>query len=190
MLLDEFLAAKAPAFCRRTRAIGRAIVHGHCHQKALAGMAARTVCPGRVRGLAVEAPDSGCCGMAGAFGYGRPGSRSRARSANACFSRRFDAAPPDTFSSPTALRVARRFRQFCADRQPLHLAQALNFNHGASASSRGPTATGEVSSSHDASWNHDSLLTAFRIATSASSSRHAEKLQLTTDALVVRDLCR
>jgi len=43
---------------------GRLLVHGHCHQKALALMKAEeTLLPG------AEILDSGCCGLAGSFGY-------------------------------------------------------------------------------------------------------------------------
>ena len=47
----------------------RALLHGHCHQKAFDALGAveRTLC--LVPGLEVETVDSGCCGMAGAFGY-------------------------------------------------------------------------------------------------------------------------
>jgi Fe-S oxidoreductase len=42
-------------------------LHGHCHQKALVGTGPTE----RLLGLAadVEVVDSGCCGMAGLFGY-------------------------------------------------------------------------------------------------------------------------
>ncbi|MEO8203385.1 MAG: FAD-linked oxidase C-terminal domain-containing protein [Betaproteobacteria bacterium] len=46
----------------------RALVHGHCHQKAVLGMQ-----PGMrllaAAGYEVDAPDTGCCGMAGSFGF-------------------------------------------------------------------------------------------------------------------------
>ncbi len=45
------------------------LVHGHCHQKALYGTAAMKRLLGRVPDLAVSEVDSGCCGMAGSFGY-------------------------------------------------------------------------------------------------------------------------
>ena len=47
---------------------GRAIVHGHCHQKAMFGM---TGDMNLLRRLGVEAHllDAGCCGMAGSFGF-------------------------------------------------------------------------------------------------------------------------
>ncbi len=45
------------------------LIHGHCHQKSLYGTAAMESVLGRVPGLKVEVIDSGCCGMAGSFGY-------------------------------------------------------------------------------------------------------------------------
>lgn len=47
---------------------GRALVHGHCHQKALSSMGASRACLGAA-GLAVDDTAAGCCGVAGAFGY-------------------------------------------------------------------------------------------------------------------------
>ena len=47
---------------------GKAIVHGHCHQKALFGMAGDMKLLDRL-GVAAELLDTGCCGMAGAFGF-------------------------------------------------------------------------------------------------------------------------
>jgi Fe-S oxidoreductase len=53
----------------RLRTPGRtAVVHGHCHQKALTGMDHSAAV---LAALGVEATmlDAGCCGMAGAFGF-------------------------------------------------------------------------------------------------------------------------
>jgi FAD/FMN-containing dehydrogenase/Fe-S oxidoreductase len=46
----------------------RALVHGHCHQKAVMGMSAEQALYTRM-GLDAEMLDSGCCGMAGSFGF-------------------------------------------------------------------------------------------------------------------------
>lgn len=47
----------------------RAVLHGHCHQKALVGTA-DTVAALKMAGVGdVQVIDSGCCGMAGSFGY-------------------------------------------------------------------------------------------------------------------------
>jgi len=48
---------------------GRALLHGHCHQKAFAAMPAVETALRLVPGLEVETVTSSCCGMAGAFGY-------------------------------------------------------------------------------------------------------------------------
>ena len=45
------------------------LLHGHCHQKALYGTGAMKDLLAMVDGLQIEEVDSGCCGMAGAFGY-------------------------------------------------------------------------------------------------------------------------
>src|SRR5205823_1157919 len=45
------------------------VVHGHCHQKALVGVGGTTAALKLVPGLDVTALDTGCCGMAGSFGF-------------------------------------------------------------------------------------------------------------------------
>jgi len=47
----------------------RALLHGHCHQKAFAAMNAVEKTLSLIPGLDVETVESSCCGMAGAFGY-------------------------------------------------------------------------------------------------------------------------
>ena len=68
---EEFVAAEADAgrFALQFRPeAGRVLLHGHCHQKALVGTGPshRTL---ELAGYTVDEVDSGCCGMAGAFGY-------------------------------------------------------------------------------------------------------------------------
>lgn len=64
-LLGEFLTQNGYCPPRLSR---KALLHGHCHQKALFGMDADVgLC--RALGLDFQLLDSGCCGMAGAFGY-------------------------------------------------------------------------------------------------------------------------
>jgi Fe-S oxidoreductase len=47
---------------------GKALLHGHCHQKALVGTAP-TASILKLAGFDVSEVDSGCCGMAGSFGF-------------------------------------------------------------------------------------------------------------------------
>jgi FAD/FMN-containing dehydrogenase/Fe-S oxidoreductase len=66
-LLGEFLAAKAPHFTVPALH-AKALVHGHCHQKAVLRFNDETALLGKL-GLDLTVLDSGCCGMAGAFGF-------------------------------------------------------------------------------------------------------------------------
>jgi Fe-S oxidoreductase len=52
-------------------AAGRALLHPHCHQKALDGAKGSADALKLVGGLDVTVLDAGCCGMAGAFGFER-----------------------------------------------------------------------------------------------------------------------
>jgi FAD/FMN-containing dehydrogenase/Fe-S oxidoreductase len=52
-----------------TPGAGRVLLHAHCQQKALLGTAGTVAALQRVPGLEVTELDSGCCGMAGSFGY-------------------------------------------------------------------------------------------------------------------------
>jgi Fe-S oxidoreductase len=45
------------------------LLHGHCHQKALIGSGPSLQVLRLLPGAQVEEVDSGCCGMAGSFGY-------------------------------------------------------------------------------------------------------------------------
>jgi Fe-S oxidoreductase len=73
LLLEEFLAREQQAGRLQLKlkplAARRALVHGHCHQKAFAAMGAMQQALQLIPQLEVEIIDSGCCGMAGAFGY-------------------------------------------------------------------------------------------------------------------------
>ncbi|HEV9035859.1 MAG TPA: FAD-binding and (Fe-S)-binding domain-containing protein [Puia sp.] len=65
--LAEFLQKKAPNF-RPPLLKHEALVHGHCHQKAIMKMDAEKELFEKMK-LDFEIVDSGCCGMAGSFGY-------------------------------------------------------------------------------------------------------------------------
>ncbi len=54
---------------RWTRAERDVLLHGHCHQKALVGTAQSEICLSIPPNYHVQTIDSGCCGMAGSFGY-------------------------------------------------------------------------------------------------------------------------
>lgn len=70
-LIDDFIntapAKKTPG--RKACGAAGMVYHGHCHMKALFGTAGSRAVLEEVSGGPVIEVDSGCCGMAGAFGY-------------------------------------------------------------------------------------------------------------------------
>ena len=120
--LAEFLEKKAPDF-RPSKLARKALVHGHCHQKAVIGMGAEKEVLGKL-GLQVQLLDEGCCGMAGSFGFeekkyelsqkvGELGVLPAVRSAP-----KDDLVIADGFSCRTQIEQG-------TDRRALHLAQVL-----------------------------------------------------------------
>jgi FAD/FMN-containing dehydrogenase/Fe-S oxidoreductase len=100
----------------------RVLVHSHCHQKALWGASADLQIL-KSSGCDVIAPDTGCCGMAGSFGY---------RPQHADASRRIAALAllPALEAAPDAVVVANGFScreqiETLAQRPTLHLAELL-----------------------------------------------------------------
>ena len=73
VLFEEFLAAEHQAgrlnLKLQAPAAEKALLHGHCHQKAFGAMSQVAQVLGLVPELKVETVESSCCGMAGAFGY-------------------------------------------------------------------------------------------------------------------------
>ena len=124
MMLDEFLAREAPYFIPPS-VNGRAIVHGHCHQKAIAGLDGETKLLSRIEGLNLDVLDAGCCGMAGAFGYDRENYEVSAAIGERVLMPRLRESSPDSIVIADGFSCRSQIRHFCPDRRPLHLAQVL-----------------------------------------------------------------
>ncbi len=122
-LLAEFLEKKAPDF-QPPRFEGQAIVQGHCHQQALMTLDDEAAILRRT-GLDVEVLDSGCCGMAGAFGFERG---NKYAVSMACGERvllpRVRSAGRQTLIVADGFSCREQIRQG-TDRDALHLAQVL-----------------------------------------------------------------
>jgi Fe-S oxidoreductase len=119
--LAEFLAR---AGYQPPRLDGKAIVQVHCHQGAVLGYdRERSLLEGM--GLDIEVPDSGCCGMAGSFGYERGQRYSVSRD---CGERvilpAVRAASTDTLIIADGFSCREQIDQGTG-RRPLHLAQVL-----------------------------------------------------------------
>ncbi|NJM36226.1 MAG: hypothetical protein HC850_17740 [Rhodomicrobium sp.] len=72
LMFEEYLAARLKegnAELALGPVGGKALLHGHCHQKAFNAVPPVQQLLARIPGLAIETVNSSCCGMAGAFGY-------------------------------------------------------------------------------------------------------------------------
>ena len=73
-MIDEFLAREHAAgrLSLPVKRLDRTIsLHGHCQQKAIAGTGSTVAALELVPGYEVTTLNTGCCGMAGSFGYER-----------------------------------------------------------------------------------------------------------------------
>jgi FAD/FMN-containing dehydrogenase/Fe-S oxidoreductase len=124
-LLDEFLVRNAPDFAPpqlRTKTI----LHGHCHQKAIAGIDDEVSLLTRAAGAQLHVLDAGCCGMAGAFGYDRDHFEvSKAIGSRVLFPA-IDHGPADAIIVADGFSCRSQIRHFCPSRRPMHLAEVLN----------------------------------------------------------------
>ncbi len=68
-LIEEFLSKENVGFLKFKNSKKNFLLHVHCHQKALVGMEPVLKTLNLIPGAQTEVVDSGCCGMAGAFGF-------------------------------------------------------------------------------------------------------------------------
>lgn len=106
------------------RGVGKALLHGHCHMRALVGDEP-SLAALRLAGYEVEAIASGCCGMAGDFGYERDHYElSRAIGEDRLLPAvRAASAQTAIVASGTSCR--RQIADF-GDRRALHIAEAMD----------------------------------------------------------------
>ena len=121
-LLSEFLAKKATHF-ELPKFHRKAVVHGHCHHKSILKFDAENEVMDKL-GLDYEVLDSGCCGMAGSFGF----EKDKYRVSIACGERVL--LPAVRKADPKTLMIADGFscREQIAqmtNRHALHLAQVI-----------------------------------------------------------------
>ena len=119
--LSEFVAGHVD-FTPPARS-GRAIVHGHCHDKAVLDFGAEVALLERM-GLRVERPEASCCGMAGAFGFEREHYDVAMRLGERALLPRVRAAEDDTLVVADGFSCREQIRQGTG-RLPLHLAEVL-----------------------------------------------------------------
>ena len=121
-VLSEFLERYAPAY-KPARLERKILLHGHCHQKALMKMGhAETLL--RNAGASVQILDSGCCGMAGPFGFEKEKFEISQLIGERALLPAVRQAAPDTLIVTDGFSCREQIFQ-ATGRQALHLAEVL-----------------------------------------------------------------
>jgi len=127
LLFEEFLVGEHDAGrlnLKLNPLPGKALLHGHCHQKAFGAMPAVQRALALVPGLRVETIESSCCGMAGAFGYEASHYGVSMKMAEASLLPRVRAAGEDTILVADGTSCRHQIADGAA-RQAVHVAQVL-----------------------------------------------------------------
>jgi Fe-S oxidoreductase len=125
-LLGEFLA-KFAADHEWPQLPSTAIVHGHCHQKSVLGMKEEESVL-RALGLDYRILDSGCCGMAGAFGFEEDHYGVSVQVGEMRLLPAVRAAPDDSLIIADGFSCREQISQL-AGRHALHLADVIHMAH-------------------------------------------------------------
>jgi Fe-S oxidoreductase len=128
-LFEEFVAAECEAgrfdldLTPMPRA--KALLHGHCHQKAFATLDAAVAALRLIPGLEVETLASTCCGMAGAFGYEAEHYAMSLRIGELGVLPRMRAAPPETILAACGTSCRHQIAD-AAGREARHIVRILD----------------------------------------------------------------
>ena len=126
LLFEQFLMAERQRGLTLRFAAGhgrKVLLHGHCHQKAMVGTAA-TVAALKWAGYDVSEVDSGCCGMAGSFGFEREHYEISVALGNRRLAPAVKAAPPHTLVVAPGISCRQQIEHL-AGRRAKHPAEAL-----------------------------------------------------------------
>ncbi|MEN6521025.1 MAG: FAD-binding and (Fe-S)-binding domain-containing protein [Armatimonadota bacterium] len=122
--LEEFLVEYAKDY-RPGRLEGHALVHGHCHQKAITGVEPLKKILSRVDGLTFTILDSGCCGMAGAFGYEKEHYEISRLIGERVLLPAVRSLPSEDYVVADGFSCRSQIADFCSGRKALHIAELL-----------------------------------------------------------------
>jgi Fe-S oxidoreductase len=125
-VLSEFLRSHSPHYTPPKLA-AKILLHGHCHQKALMKMGEEESLLRRT-GAEVQCPDTGCCGMAGPFGFEREKYAVAQAVGERVLLPAVRSASPETLIVADGFSCREQIRQ-STGRKALHLAEALQLAH-------------------------------------------------------------
>jgi FAD/FMN-containing dehydrogenase/Fe-S oxidoreductase len=123
-LLSEFLEQHAPGY-QPPQISARVLLHGHCHQKALMKMGDEESLL-RKMGVELQTLDSGCCGMAGSFGFEREKFAVSQAVGERVLLPAVRQAPDDALIVSDGFSCREQIRQ-ATGRRAMHLAEVMEF---------------------------------------------------------------
>lgn len=126
-MLEEYIAERAdePGFnLPLTSPAPRVLLHGHCHQKAMGVMSSIEKTLALLPDTQVDTVETSCCGMAGAFGYGKDTHEASRRMAELDLAPAVRAAQPDTLIVADGTSCRHQVADL-TDRRPIHVARLL-----------------------------------------------------------------
>jgi FAD/FMN-containing dehydrogenase/Fe-S oxidoreductase len=123
-LLSEFLEHRAPGYVP-PQFPGKVLLHGHCHHKTLMKMKDEEALL-RKMGVDLQSLDSGCCGMAGSFGFERDKFTVSQALGERVLLPAVRRASPETLILSDGFSCREQIRQ-ATGRPAMHLAEAIQF---------------------------------------------------------------
>jgi FAD/FMN-containing dehydrogenase/Fe-S oxidoreductase len=124
-MFEEFIAREAPDFTPPARS-ATALLQAHCHHRAIVGMETEIALLQRIEGLKLEVLDSGCCGLAGAFGYAKENYEMSRALAERVLLPAIRNSGPQTLVVADGFSCRSQIRHFCPGTRVRHLAQMLS----------------------------------------------------------------
>lgn len=123
LMLEEYLAQAGIAL--PLKPLGRPILlHGHCHQKAHNVMGSVQQVLAQIPGTEIEMVETSCCGMAGAFGYGKDTVETSLKMAELDLLPAVRAAPADAIVVADGTSCRHQIKDGAA-REAIHVARVL-----------------------------------------------------------------
>ncbi len=120
-LLSEFLARKAKHYAPTHLAGQHIVLHGHCHEKPLMAEEVQLL---KAAGATVDLLDSGCCGMAGPFGFEKDKYEISTTLANRVLLPAVEHAAKETLIVSNGFSCREQVQQL-SDRRAVHLSEVL-----------------------------------------------------------------
>ncbi len=102
------------------------LLHGHCHQKSLFGTAGMHHIYDSIEGLQYYEPDSGCCGMAGSFGYEKEHYDVSKKVADLVLIPEINKTADQTLIVTSGFSCRHQINDF-TDRTPVHWVESIRF---------------------------------------------------------------